>query len=207
MPQGSVGGPILFNFYCSTITSVIDEVSEIELGAFADDHNLREMFIPALPDNEKEALKVMEMSLDNIIEWMNMNCLKINPTKTELMYIASRWQIRKCVENSIRVGADRVERMARVKLLGVLLDEHLSFEYHIMQKCKNAMLSIYKIRNLRRYLSIKACQVLIHSLVFSHLDYCNSLLYGLPECVIGKLQMVQNIAAKLVLNLGKHDSP
>ena len=54
---------------------------------------------------------------------------------------------------------------------------------------------------------MEACQVLIHSLVFSHLDYCNSLLYGLPECVIGKLQWVQNIAAKLLLNLGKHDSP
>ena len=42
---------------------------------------------------------------------------------------------------------------------------------------------------------------------FSHLDYCNSLLYGLPECVTGKLQQVQNIAAKLLLNLGKRDSP
>ena len=62
VPQGSVGGPILFNFYCSTITSVTDEGSEIELGAFADDHNFRKTFIPALPDNEKEALKVMEMS-------------------------------------------------------------------------------------------------------------------------------------------------
>ena len=41
LPQGSVGRPILFNFYCSTITSAIDEGCEIELGAFADDHNLR----------------------------------------------------------------------------------------------------------------------------------------------------------------------
>ena len=49
--------------------------------------------------------------------------------------------------------------------------------------------------------------MLIHSLVFSHLHYCNSLLYGIPECVIRKLQRVQNIAAKLVLNLGKSDSP
>ena len=149
----------------------------------------------------------MEMSLDTIIEWMNMNHLKINPTKTELMYIASRWQISKHVENSIRVGADMVERLARVKLLGTWLDEHLSFGYHITQKCKNAMLSIYTIRNLRRYLTIKACQVLIHSLVFSHLDYCNSLLYGLPEHVIRKLQWVQNIAPNLLLNLGKRDSP
>ena len=123
------------------------------------------------------------------------------------MYIASRWQISKCVENYIRVGADMVERSAQGKLLGTWLNVHLSFGYHITQKCKNAILSIYKIRNLRRYLTIVACQVLIHSLVFSHLDYCSSLLYGLPECVIRKLQQVQNIAAKLLLNLGKRDSP
>ena len=54
------------------------------------------------------------------------------------MYIASRWQIRKCVENSIRVGADRVERTEQVKLLGIWLDEHLSFEYHIMQNVRMA---------------------------------------------------------------------
>ena len=41
VPQGSVGGPILFNFYCSTLTSAIDEGCGIELAAFADDHNLR----------------------------------------------------------------------------------------------------------------------------------------------------------------------
>ena len=75
-----------------------------------------------------------------------------------------------------------VERSAQVQLLGTWLDEHSSFRYHITQKCKNAMLSIYKIRNLGRYLSIEACQVLIHSLVFSHLDYCDSIVYGLPVC-------------------------
>ena len=148
----------------------------------------------------------MELCLDNIITWMNMNWLKINPTKTELMYIASWWKIRKRAENVIRVGMDMVERPALIKLLDTWLDEHLSFEYHITQKCKNAMLSSYKIRNLRRYLSVEACQILIHSLVLSHLNYCNSLLYGLPDNAIRKLQCLQNIAAKLLLNLGKMKS-
>ena len=156
----------MFNFYCSTITSFIPEDFDIDLGAFADDHNLRNTFQPSVSDIEKESLTAMELCLNNIIEWMNMNQLKINPTKTEFMYMASWWQISKCAENLIRVGTDMVERSALVKLLGICLDEHLSFEYHITQKCKNAMLSIYKIRNLRRYLSVEACQVLIHSLVF-----------------------------------------
>ena len=51
VPQGSVGGPNLFNFYCSIITSVIPEDLDIDLGA--DDHNLRKTFQPSVPDMEK----------------------------------------------------------------------------------------------------------------------------------------------------------
>ena len=44
VPQGSVGGPYLFNLYCSTITFVIPDDLDIDFGAFADDHNLRKTF-------------------------------------------------------------------------------------------------------------------------------------------------------------------
>ena len=203
VPQGSVGGPNSFNVYCSTITSVVLDDLDIDFGVFADYHNLRKTFQPSVPNMEKDSLTAMELCLDYIITWMNMNWLKTNPTKTELMYIASQWQIKKSVENLIRVGMDMVERSALIKLMGTWLDEQLSFEHHIAQKCKNAMLGIYKIRNLRRFLSFEACQVLIHSLVLLHLDYCNSLLFGLSDCVIRKFQCVQNIAVKLLFNHGK----
>ena len=90
--------------------------------------------------------------------------------------------------------------------MGTWLDEHLSFEYHITQKCKNAMLSIYKIRNLRRYLSGEAGQVLIYSLIF-HIWIIVVVFYMVYWTAIRKLQHVQNIAVKLLLNLGKMDSP
>ena len=44
------------------------------------------------------------------------------------------------------------------------------------------------------------------ALVLSHLDYANSLLGGLLKTSIAKLQRIQNIAAKVVLNKGKYDS-
>ena len=38
----------------------------------------------------------------------------------------------------------------------------------------------------------------MHSLVTSRIDYCNSLLYGVPEYKTDRLQRVHNIAARIV---------
>ena len=48
--------------------------------------------------------------------------------------------------------------------------------------------------------SKKACETLVIGLVISQLEYANSLYIGLPDCDVKKLQRVQNIAAKTVLN-------
>ncbi|KAI5614117.1 hypothetical protein C0J50_3838, partial [Silurus asotus] len=62
---------------------------------------------------------------------------------------------------------------------------------------------------IRPFLSIQAAQVLVQSLVISRLDYCNSLLAGLPLNAIRPLQMIQNAAARLVFNQPKfsHTTP
>ena len=72
--------------------------------------------------------------------------------------------------------------------------------------CRNCYYVIRNIRSIRRYISDDLCHTLVKCLVLNQLDYCNSLLYGLPECEISKLQKVQNCAAKLVLNLKWSDS-
>ncbi len=43
-------------------------------------------------------------------------------------------------------------------------------------------------------------QLLVQALVISRLDYCNALLAGLPSNTIKPLQMIQNAAARLVIN-------
>ena len=49
------------------------------------------------------------------------------------------------------------------------------------------------------------CKTLAHAFVMSTLDYCNSLLYGLPKYLIIKLQRAQNAVARLITNTRKYD--
>ena len=67
--------------------------------------------------------------------------------------------------------------------------------------CRKAYFQIKNIARIRRYLDINATWTLVHALVISTIDYSNAVLVGLPESVIGKLQRVQNLAARLILCL------
>ena len=101
---------------------------------------------------------------------------------------------------------DSIEHSKVIKLLGIHIDKHLSFKHHIGDRCKTAMYNLLRIKYMRRNLTQEAAQILVSSLVMSHLDYGNSLLCVLPDCNIDKLQHVQNCTAKLVLNRSKYDS-
>ena len=64
---------------------------------------------------------------------------------------------------------------------------------------------LHNIRRIRKFLSQEATCTIIHAFIKSQIDYCNSLMNGLPENLIKKLQRVQNTAARLVFNLRKYD--
>ena len=59
---------------------------------------------------------------------------------------------------------------------------------HINFICKTAFLEIRRISTIRHYLTDDATKTLVVPLVLSRIDYCSSLLAGLPQSLVGKLQ-------------------
>ena len=64
--------------------------------------------------------------------------------------------------------------------------------------CKSAFYQLRNIARISKYLSPKTTELLAHAFVSSKLDFCKSLLYGIPKHLLRKLQSVQNSAARLV---------
>ena len=59
--------------------------------------------------------------------------------------------------------------------------------------------------SIRKYIDQKTTQSLVHAYVTSRLDYCNSLLHGLPNHLLERLQRVQNTAARMITRTRKYD--
>ena len=62
---------------------------------------------------------------------------------------------------------------------------------------------IFSIRRIRKYLSQETAGTLAHAFITFRIDYCNSLLYGLPNNQLAKIQRVLNASARLVFNAPK----
>ena len=108
-----------------------------------------------------------------------------------------------CVKK--RSNCTTVPRLLSMIKLGAIIDNSPSMNNRINQICKACFYHIHNIRRISKFLSKECLQTLVHAFVTSRLDYCNSLLYGLPKYQICKPQLVQNTAARLISNTGKYD--
>ena len=96
------------------------------------------------------------------------------------------------------IGNATVSPVNSARNLGTWMDTSLTLQDHINKTCKAAHFHIHNIRHIRKFLTKEATQTLVHALVISRVDYCNSLLYGLPAVHVAKLQRLQNSAVRLI---------
>ena len=89
--------------------------------------------------------------------------------------------------------------------LGVILDRELSMKKHISKVASVCYYHLRRLKTVRRVLGEKTTTSLVTAFVSSRLDYCNSILAGLPKSSISPLQRVQNSAARLIRGLGPRD--
>ena len=89
-----------------------------------------------------------------------------------------------------------------VKSLGVTLASCLTLNKHVSAVCSAASLHIRNIGKIRHLLTQSTTEKLVHAFITARLDYCNSILYGLPKRLI---QLIQNTAARLVTRTNRYD--
>ena len=111
------------------------------------------------------------------------------------MVLGAGGQARDC---DVQVGGVSIHSSSIVCDLGVKLDASASMSAHVRSLCKSASFALWRIGKIRNLLDQSSTEKLVHAFITSRLDYCNSLLYGLPNYQVKNLQLIQNSAARLV---------
>ena len=103
------------------------------------------------------------------------------------------------------LDAIRVSFSSTVSNLGVIIDSQLSMSDHVPSLCRACFFQLRQLRQVRSSLTSHTIKTLVHAFISSRLDNCNSLLYGVDEGLLKKLQAVQNAAARVTAETRKFD--
>ena len=127
VPQGSVLGPLLFLIYINDLPL---SSSKLAFYLFADDTN-----IYCESESPDQLQSLVNRELKKVKMWLEVNKLSLNIDKTNFIIFKSPQ--RSLPETvSIKIGKFPIKRTCYVKFLGVLLDENLSWKYHLTELSK-----------------------------------------------------------------------
>ena len=127
VPQGSVLGPLLFLIF---INDLPNSTSVLSFYLFADDTNI---YFEA--ENLDKLQRIVNNELKKVKQWHDVNKLSLNIDKTNFIIFKSPQHSSLGTVN-IKIGNQPVKQSRYVKFLGVLLDENLSWKYHLSELSK-----------------------------------------------------------------------
>jgi hypothetical protein len=135
VPQGSVLGPILYLLF----THDIPTMDGVLTGTFADD-----TAILTSSSNPAAASATLQISIDQISNWLKIWRLKANETKSCHVTFTTRRGT--CPE--VRVNNKAIPQSDSTKYLGVHLDRRLTWRPHIFAKRKSIGITVRNMHSL-----------------------------------------------------------
>ena len=198
VPQGSVGGPILFSIYNRRLSEILRSMN-IPHKLFADDsqgYHAIQCF--------EEDVKVVVETVMKCKAWLQKRLQKLNEGKTKFMFIGKQCALDKLKTDNdvtiVEVNGENVDTETVLKNLGTWFDQHLSMKNQVLAVVKSTHYQLRNISYVRKYLNIDSLKMISTQQILSRLDYCNTLYAGLPKCLLKKLQVVMNKTAKMIVS-------
>ena len=175
VPQGSILGPLLFLIFINDLPYYLELVLS---KLFADDTTLCIAGHDIL-----NAISRLKDATIQLLEWCCFNRMDINWSKTYVMFIGTN----KDAPSSVFINENvSISVVTQFKLLGVTIDDKLSFVSHVSQICSKINSKLHCLKRLY-YMPNDVKLLFFKSIVMPHFDYCSSISIYYSKTALQKL--------------------
>ena len=108
--------------------------------------------------------------LGQIQEWLNINKLTLNVSKTKFMLFHHQHTIDNLIPK-ILINDEQIECVSEFNFLGLTIDEHLNWKPHIQKLSNKIARTLGVMGRLKNFLPGHILRMLYNSLVLPHLQY------------------------------------
>lgn len=189
LPQGTALSVLLFVLYINDIVSA-PEFAKIKM--FADDTT-----VTIKAKDIETAIRMMNSDLNRIYKWLNINKLKLNIEKTKWMLFANKTNI--TIIQNVKIGANSIERVNKIKYLGVIINEKLKPNDQIQKCVAKAASKVNMLKRISNKLTFETRKIIYNTIVQPNFDYCASLYLNASKEQIKSMQKIQNRGMRSIL--------
>ena len=171
---------------------------------YADDSQF--IFTGTIKEVEK-LIRDAESTLKEVKLYFDINGLKINPQKTQIIFIGSRQNLSRIPPNlSINFDGNLIVPCKFVKKFGTFLDNYLVFDKHVDEIYRKTMGTLIYINRIKDKVDKDTRVLIVQSLALSVINYCSKIWGSANKSQLQRIQKIQNFAAKVATgNARKYD--
>ena len=192
VPQGSVLGPVLFSVYINDLPLFLTAICEL----FADDTTVH------VSNCKPSVISItLQQNINQLVAWSELNHMSLNPQKTKYMLITNRQKRQNLTSSSpsLYLNGNMVEEVCSHKVLGVMIDNNLSWSDHITMLCKIISKKIYQLSKIKHFLNLHTRRIFFFAYIESYLNYASTIWDMASENIMKPLLSLHRRALKLVL--------